>query len=307
MDIALALGGGGVKGIAHIGVLQALEQAGFRIRAIAGTSIGGLVGGVYAAGNSPLKILQTVQQLDMNLVYKRRAEDGPALLGHAGMVEVLNILLHNRRFEDLEIPFACTAVDIHSHREVYLTKGDVIQAILATTAFPGVLPPQEHKEMLLVDGGVLDPVPVLLARKLAPNLPVLAVVLQPPPEDWDKIPEGDLITTTPLPIPSPLIQGFIRMRIGQAARIFIEAMDINSRMLTELRLHVDKPDFVLRPNVFRFGIFEPADPLVLFNAGKEIVEQKLGQIRDSFSWKGKLLRFLKADSSSTVLKILKSE
>lgn len=307
MDIALALGGGGVKGIAHIGVLHALEQAGFRIRAIAGTSIGGLVGGIYAAGNSPLKILQTVQQLDMTSIYRRGSEEGPALLGHAGMVEVLNSLLPHHRFEDLKIPFACTAVDIRSHREIYLTQGDVTQAILATTAFPGVLPPQEHKDMLLVDGGVLDPVPVLLARKLAPNLPVLAIVLQPPPEDWDKVPEGDLLTTTPLPIPSPLLQGFIRMRIGQAARIFIEAMDINSRMLTELRLQVDKPEIILRPNVFRFGIFEPADPLVLFNAGKEAVESELKRISEAFSWKGKIIRFLHGETPSAALKILKTE
>ncbi len=293
MEITLALGGGGIRGIAHLGVIEVLEANGFKVRAVAGTSFGGLVGAAYAAGISPAEIVRAIKSFNMGTLARRRPEDGPALLGHASLVDVLSSLLHGTRFGELHIPFACTAVDLTTCKEVHLKDGLVIDAVLATSAFPGVLPPRKAGKSLLVDGGVLDPVPVALARSLKPGLPVVAVALQPPPEEWGKAPEADFIETTPMPIPAPIIHGLSNLRIGQAMRIFAQSMDINSRMLTELRLRIDRPEVLIRPDVIRFGIFESADADALIELGRKAAAAHLGELRKAVSLEGRIRRLLR--------------
>src|SRR4030065_838159 len=106
MNITLAMSGGGVKGFAHIGVLRALEQEGFHIRGIAGTSAGGLVGALYAAGYSPDEMEERLRDIDQGNLFSRMHGDGPALLGLAGVTAILRELLGERSFADLCIPLA---------------------------------------------------------------------------------------------------------------------------------------------------------------------------------------------------------
>ncbi|HMN61518.1 MAG TPA: patatin-like phospholipase family protein [Anaerolinea sp.] len=294
MDISLALGGGGTRGISHLGVIDCLEKNGFRIRAVAGTSIGSLIGAVYAAGKPIPEVLQRIHKIDRAALYRRRPEDGPSLLGHAGLIETLSDLLDDCTFDDLKTPFGCPAVDLNRLKEVYLTQGSVINAVLASSAFPGVLPPRPMGDALLVDGAILDPVPVNLARKLAPGIPVVAVALQSAPEDWGTVTEANVIDTAPLPIPIPsqIIQGFSRLRIGQAVRIFTQSMDINSRMVAELRMKIDKPDVIIRPDVMQFGLFELVDPDILFEKGREAARARLPEIRRAVSWRGRVRRVI---------------
>ena len=290
MDIALALGGGGIKGTAHLGVIDRLETLGFRVRAIAGTSAGGMIGAAYAAGNSPLEILKAIQNLDVSTMYRRQPDDGPSFLGHAGLIDALSKLLGEKSFSDLGIPFACTAVDLNSSREIYLQEGNVLVAASATMAVPGILPPVKYADLLLVDGGVLDPVPVCLARLLAPNLPIIAVALSPGTEDWENIPHINLLETTPLPIPVPasLLQSFSRMRFGQALKIFSQSLEISTMMLTELRLKIDRPDIILRPNVAGIGMFDQVNPETLFEEGRKCVDDQILNLRREVSWRGKV-------------------
>ncbi len=295
MDICLALGGGGTRGFSHLGVISRLEQSGFKIRAITGTSIGSLIGGVYAAGVKIPDIVRTIHKINTAALYKRRPDDGPALLGHAGMIDALSDLLENKTFADLKIPFGCTAVDINSSKEVYFTSGSVLDAVLASSAFPGVLPPRKMGNALLVDGAILDPVPVNLLRSLAPGIPIVAVTLQAAPEEWGSIPQGNIIESAPLPIPIPaqIIQGLSKLRIGQAVLIFTQSMEINSRMLTELRLKIDQPDVIIRPNVMQFGLFEMLNPEKLIQIGEEAAQEKISEIRTAVSWRGSVNRFFK--------------
>lgn len=307
MDIALALGGGGVRGIAHLGVIDCLERHGYKIRAVSGTSMGGLIGAVYAAGIKIPDITTAIKNFNLVQLYRRRPEDGPAILGHASLVEVLSELLHEATFDDLIIPFACTAVDINSSKEVYLKEGSLMDAVLATSAFPGVLPPRKVGDALLVDGAILDPVPVALARSLAPGLPVIAVALQPATEDWGSVPEANIIETAPLPIPSSILHGFTHLRIGQAMRIFAQSMDINSRMVAELRLKIDRPDVIIRPDVVRFGIFEMVNPDILVKIGVQAATIRLDEIQKAVSWRGKVNRLLRRITPIDEPTVLKKE
>ena len=99
MEITLALGGGGAKGNAHIGILRVLEREGFKICGLAGTSIGGLIGAAYAAGCSPGQILEYFQNVDQNKLYGRQSGEQPALLGLAGVTQVLSDLIADINFE----------------------------------------------------------------------------------------------------------------------------------------------------------------------------------------------------------------
>ncbi len=293
MEISVALGGGGIKGITHIGVLDCLEKAGFHIHSIAGTSIGALIGSVYAAGYRPNEIVSLLESMNQNRLYSRTASDGPSLIGNAGLVEALAQVLGDCKFSDLKLPFACTAVDIRTAQEVYLNEGQVVDAVLASLAIPGVFPPKIYGQAELVDGGVLDPVPVNLARLLSPRLPVVAVALNPKQSEWDHIPEFNLTPPVSFPIPTPIIEGFARLRVGQSLRIFLHSMDITSRMLTEMRLEIDRPEVIIRPNVHQYGMLDQVNPDEVVEAGYRAAAAAIPEIRKSLSLTNRLLRSLR--------------
>jgi NTE family protein len=282
MELTLALGGGGVKGISHVGVIGCLERAGFKIGAIAGTSAGAVIGAGYAAGYTPEQLAERIHEIDQTSLFNRTPKDGPSLLGLKGFSKFLVDLLENRTFDDLRIPFACTAVDLKTEREIILTKGRVIDAVRASMAIPGIFPPIQIGDALLVDGAVVDPVPVAVARWLLPNHPVVAVCLSPIPDKWAGLPHSSL--PTPIPIPKPILDRFFHLRLAQAFDIFIESIDITSRMLSELRLQIEKPDVVIRPKVEQYKYLERVNSQDLVIKGELATEEALTEIRRSFDW-----------------------
>ncbi|MDZ4159357.1 MAG: patatin-like phospholipase family protein [Anaerolineaceae bacterium] len=290
-EIALALGGGGVKGVAHLGVIRCLEQAGFKIRAIAGTSAGGLIGSIYAAGYTPDEIVEVLSKVDQKFLFKRNSPEEPSLLGLQGVTLTLTQLLGSRSFDDLSIPFGCTAVDLETSLEVILTRGRVIDAVLATIAVPGIFPPMQINGARLIDGAVLDPVPVSLARWLAPTLPVVAVCLSPSPRGWAQLKPLTLPPNTP--IPAPIIDQFARLRVGQAFQIYIKAIETTSHMLAELRMQIDKPEVIIRPDVDHIGYLDPINPQDLIAIGEQAACEKLQHIRESLSVINQLNRKLR--------------
>lgn len=287
-QIAIALGGGGVKGIAHIGVLKKLDEAGISIKAVSGTSAGSIVGALYAAGFNAVEIEEVVLSTDPSRFFQRSADDGPSLLGLSGLANLLTDLLGNRRIEDLPLPFACTAVDMKSCREVFLLEGGIVDAIQASAAVPGIFPPKEVGETSLVDGSILDPVPVTLARKLAPDIPVVAVCLSPVADLWE--------TVQPFTIPSfgyipkRVIDQISKVRISKAMGIFIQSMEITSCMLTELKLQIDLPELIIRPDVARFSMLDNVDPRQLIDLGYQAMEHAMPEMEKIFNWQNRFVR-----------------
>lgn len=284
-DIALALGGGGAKGHAHIGVIRVLEREGFNIRAISGTSAGGLWGAFYAAGYSAQEIEQRMHQGQRDDLYARKSNEGPAMLGLAGVEDLLVETLGERNFEDLRIPFAVTAVDINTAEAIVLRHGRVRDALLATIAVPGIFPPRPFNGRVLIDGGVLDPVPVNLARELAPGLPVVAVVLSPPIDEWVKPSPPRLLDSLPF-----LSNYFSRLRIARAFNIFLRSVDIGGAMLTELRLELDQPEVVIRPEVPHIGLLDDVDGREVAELGALAAELALPDLRRAVGWRSRLSR-----------------
>lgn len=290
MDITLALGGGGVRGSAHIGVIRRLEQEGFRIRGIAGTSFGGIIAIHYAAGFRPNDMEEMFAALDQNQLYGRAPDDGPALLGLAGVTQQLELHLGDRAFEDLRIPCVVTAVDLNSGSEVVLSSGRLVDAILATTAMPGIFPVRRIGNLELVDGGTLDPVPVAPARALIPRLPVVAVSLSLP------IGTPARMWSIPVPrfIPRRLIQYFARMHYGRVVDVFMRSLDITSRAVSDYRLEMDKPDVIIRPNVEDIDALDVIDVHEVVKRGEKAVDEILPQLKQKFTWRNRINRALGA-------------
>lgn len=288
-EISIALGGGGIKGIAHVGVLRVLERAGYHIQAVSGTSAGGIVGALYAAGHTPDMIEQLISTVDQKTLFKRGEGEGPSLLGLSSMVEILGSALGDIDFSELKIPFACTAVDLNTAQEIIINQGSVLDAVLATIAIPGVFPPKEIHDYRLVDGGIMDPVPVALARHLCPTLPVIAVCLSPSPEKWSHLPSPIQLSSR-VRIPASIVEQFSRLRISQALQIFTKSMEISSRTLAELRLQVDKPEIIIRPELAKFTALEEVDPDELITIGEAAALQTLPAIDELFSWRNRLTR-----------------
>jgi NTE family protein len=174
-DILLALGGGGARGIAHVGVLQALEEAGYRVRGVAGTSIGSVIGGLYCAGRLPqyMEFLDGLDLSGMLRLLDLRLPFG-GLMGGRRIESLLRKILESKQIEDLEIPFISVTTELSEGHEVRLVRGDLAQAMRASFAIPGFFTPVLIGGRWLVDGGVSTPVPVLAAQSIA-ELPVLAV------------------------------------------------------------------------------------------------------------------------------------
>lgn len=275
-DISIALGGGGIKGIAHLGILKALVKNGFNIKAVSGTSVGGLVGAVFAAGYSPEEIITMVKQMDQKSLFKRGSQDGPSLLGFQGLANLLSKVIGGRSFEDLPIPFACTAVDINTSQEIILNRGRLADAVLSTIAIPGLFPPRHIQGATLVDGGIMDPVPVAVARWLSPTLPVVAVSLNPSLQSG--IPQTSYRIPSSVPIPSAIIDYLTKLRLGQAMQIFLSGMEVSTVCLTDYRLKVEKPEVVLRPEVSQFGILDEVDPDELISLGEKVVMDNFNRL-----------------------------
>jgi NTE family protein len=286
MDITLALGGGGSRGVAHIGVLRGLEQLGCTIRAVAGSSAGGIVAAVYAAGYSPDEIAERFARVDQSRLLRPSFSEGPGLLGLSTAARVLEEVLGKRTFADLRIPCALTSVDVKSGQELILTEGRLLDAVLATIALPAIFPPQERGPYQLVDGGVLDPVPVRAARALAPSLPVVAVVLTPLIE-----PAGGFAHLgLPIRLPGPIAERITRLHLAQVFNIFIESMDAEARMLTELRLQLDTPEVVIRPEVGGIGLLDRVDVQALVGIGEQAAAASLPEIKRVLSWSRRIQR-----------------
>ncbi len=178
--IGLALGGGAVRGAAHIGVLDVLDRAGLEPAVIAGTSAGALVGALYAAGTSPAEIGKLAHTLSWARLI-RPARTRRALFETSRLAAFLDGALGARTFDALDRPFAAVACELTTGSRVVLRDGPVSTAVLASAAIPGVFPPVERDGHLLADGSLVDMVPAALARDLGADIVVAVDVSGPLP------------------------------------------------------------------------------------------------------------------------------
>lgn len=186
--VSLVLGSGGARGLAHIGAIRALEERGYSIESIAGSSMGAVVGGMHAAGKlddyadwvSKLEQSDVLKLVDWTL-------SGSGLIRGERIIQRLKDMVGDARIEELPIDFTAVAVDIEQGREIWLSKGSLFEAIRGSIAIPGLFTPHRYHGKLLVDGGILNPVPVApTLRSLSDLTIVINVNGAIPPENRRK-------------------------------------------------------------------------------------------------------------------------
>jgi NTE family protein len=163
--ISLVLGAGSARGLAHIGVIQVLEENNVPIDCIVGSSMGAMVGGVYACGVDMKMLGRMLQHMDMNILFDLKIPRIGFIAGNK-ISDFLNLLTKKKRFEDLELPLAMVATDLISGQEVVMREGSIAEAIRASISIPGVFCPVKREGMVLVDGAVLNRLPVETAHNL---------------------------------------------------------------------------------------------------------------------------------------------
>lgn len=159
--VSLVLGSGGARGLAHIGVIEVLQEKGFDIRSISGSSMGALIGGIYAAGK--LKVysdwVQDLERLDIIRLLDFSFGGAGLFKGHR-IIGTLKELIGDCNIEDLPIAFTAVATDLEAEKEVWINKGPLFDAIRASISFPTIFTPKILEGRRLVDGGLINPIPI---------------------------------------------------------------------------------------------------------------------------------------------------
>ncbi len=255
----LALSGGAAMGLAHIGVIGALVKAGITITGVAGTSMGAVVAAFLASGR--MEALET-----WALAQKRRwwiphldpTFGGGALLAGGRIARLLQATLGPVAIESLPMPFAATAVDLRHDRPVVLTSGPLAEAVRAAIAVPGLIAGVERDGAHLVDGVLLDPVPVAAARALGPD-PVIAVNLYADPEG-EALHAGLIAEAAaqqnphdPAPIPARSLVRSGRKHL-RPDTLAAAAQAVMIRRIAEANLARTPADLVIEPKVAHLGL-----------------------------------------------------
>jgi len=179
--IGLALGSGSARGLAHIGVLKYFQENQIPIHAIAGTSMGAFIGAIYAAGISIDQMIEIANNTDWKLTAKMMMPS----FTKSGFVDgnrirdFIRTIVGDLNISDLKIPFAAVATDIVTGEEIIIQQGSLIDAVRASISMPAIFTPFHYRDRFLVDGGLVNPVPVNVARKMGVNV-VIAVNVSPP-------------------------------------------------------------------------------------------------------------------------------
>ncbi|HRQ41424.1 MAG TPA: patatin-like phospholipase family protein [Chloroflexota bacterium] len=244
--LGLVLGGGGARGAAHIGVLLELARLGIQPDLVVGTSIGGLLGALLAAGLSAEDMLDFFQQFNLEQLYRPADLRIPALVSNRRVEKRLEKTIGRPTFADLKLPLAVVATDLVSRQEVVLQAGDVVTAVLATIAIPVALPPVEMGDMILVDGGVKNNTPFNVARQLGADY-VLAVDLT---NTHPYAPMQRYGRTGPLSKAAEMIQR------NELWWVLAATLDVITTQNMEKNLAENPPDLLLRPEIGTIGLFD---------------------------------------------------
>lgn len=176
--IGLALAGGGARGLCHIGVLKVLEKENIKVHAISGTSMGALIGAIYSVG-TPLEELEDyVRTLDWKsyLLFAELSFTGKGIINSRKVEEILDKFLKEKTFADCKIDFNCVSLDLLTRQKILLGSGNLKEAVRASISIPGLFDPVLIKETLLVDGGMVEPLPIRSLKELEPDFIIASLV-----------------------------------------------------------------------------------------------------------------------------------
>lgn len=275
--IGLVLGSGSARGWAHVGAIRALQAAGIHPDLVCGTSVGALVGAIYAAGELD-RFEQWVLGLGMRdvLGFMDMGFNGGLLKGER-LIEFFRLNMMDRPLESLPLPFAAVATDLHSGAEVWLREGSALEAVRASMALPALFQPVSREGALLVDGGLVNPVPVSLARAMGAdiliavdlNADMLGRHLKPPPEPASPTPVGEWMRKLQDNLgalwPGEPVES---LRMPSLLDVMASSINIMQVRITRSRMAGEPPDLVIAPRLAHLGLLD-------FHRGREAIDEGL--------------------------------
>lgn len=301
-SIGLALGGGAARGFAHFGVLRVLQQHGIVPDVIVGTSIGAVIGGCYGAGHlaefeewarslTPRGILG---YLDVSL-------SGSGLIGGSRLGNRLEATLQDRRIEELPLHFAAIATELGSGHEIWLTRGRLVDAVRASYALPGVFSPVYLGGRWLVDGALVNPVPVSAARALGARLVIAVnlnadlighgVTIASHGSDENDLRALELMRKRPSGLRGMFSseKSILRQFLGSAtrpglSRVMIDSFNIMQDRVTRSRLAGDPPDVLINPRLGKIGLFDFHRAKEAIAIGEEAAAKAVGDITEALAF-----------------------
>jgi NTE family protein len=299
LNVGVALGGGAARGWAHIGVLKGLREAGITPDIVAGTSIGAVVGGCYAAGK-----LDELEDWARSLTKRRvfslmdLSFGGCGIINGARLRKLLESDLGPLSIEDLPVRFAAVATEIRTGHEIWLTKGRLVTSMRASYALPGIFEPVRVGGRWLMDGALVNPVPVSTARALGARL-VIGVNLQSDVYGRGAVVPMHGTDDSDLPDVTPT-EATTRTRFGAGRSIFgrqvlrdskdgppgiptvmMEAFNIVQDRISRARLAGDPPDVLVGPKLGRIGLFEFHRAAEVIDLGREALLRNLEAVQES--------------------------
>ncbi|MEN4891172.1 patatin-like phospholipase RssA [Erwinia billingiae] len=290
VKIGLALGSGAAKGWAHIGVINALERAGIKVDVVAGCSVGALVGAAYASKRLPIleTWVRSFSYWDVIRLMDFSWRRGGLLRGERVFNHVRRLVNHEN-IEECDLPFGAVATNLSTGRELWLTEGDLHMAVRASCSMPGLLAPVAYNGYWLVDGAVVNPVPVSLTRALGADI-VIAVDLQ---HDAHLM-QQDLLSVTPqsadeVEAAANSWGGRLRQSLARVAHRKVNqtpgAMEIMSTSIQVLenrlkrnRMAGDPPDVLIQPFCPQISTLDFHRAEEAIEAGKLAVEKKMDEL-----------------------------
>ncbi|RKZ65589.1 MAG: patatin [Gammaproteobacteria bacterium] len=310
--IGLALGSGSARGLAHIGVIRALKDAGIHVDCVAGTSIGAAIGAVYASGK-----LDSLQETYLAMDWKKIAYFFDVVFPKSGIIDGKKVIdfmreyVHSECIEELPLPFKAVATELNSGEEVVLETGDVMDAVRASISVPGMFTPVRRNGRVLVDGGLVNPVPVNVARAMGADI-VIAVDInhgivegKAPAPKAKSLPDTDFLQSLSLLENEPYRSAMERIEKGLRSlesnptliqirawlaeeslpnifEVLLSSINIMETQITSTRLQIDPPELLIQPPLgsVRFLEFNRAEEVI--SIGYETTRQQLERLPPDF-------------------------
>jgi NTE family protein len=290
--VGLALGGGAARGWAHIGVINAFQEADIPIDYLAGTSIGALVGAFFA-GNQ----INNLEKLVLHLDWKDIITFFDVVFPKAGLIdgkkitELLKKYISQLKIEELSIPFAAVATDIVTGEEVILDKDDIIDAIRASISVPGIFTPVKINNQILVDGGVVNPVPVNVVKNMGAEvviaIDVNAHLVIPTMQKLRKLQASETrlfnlqnFKERIKDLGFPYLKNWASKEpIPNIFEIILSSIYVMQRQITKQRLSLYRPQVLIQPHVGHIGFLDFHRAPETIAEGYKATMEKMGEIR----------------------------
>ena len=283
---ALVLGSGAARGLAHIGVLKVLEQLRIPVDIVVGSSLGAMIGGAYAAGLGAAQLEEIACETNWlrvaQILFPKKLQS-KGLLDGGRVQDFLLALLGERKIEELNKTFACVATDIITGEEILMHSGSLVKAIRASISFPFLFTPIEIDGRFLVDGGVVNPLPVSVARELGADIVIAVGVTPAVNRSTQKVDSGSILTAGKIKAAVNANSFFQRLagyfngkemplihkRKPQTKppgmrQQMVQIGTTMENMILSLRLKENPPDVLIRPQLDEFQFFD-------FNRAGEII------------------------------------